>query len=192
MVFSLLSSFSHCKYYPVLNRILEYHIAYSKQIPSSWLRMEATIFVLSSLATNLAGIYRQVPFTVVDPHHTFLERLVGSVQVSCTIYTLRYWHPLVFPEAAKYESRCEGPCESPAQNTTIELGGMLKNLMDQYVQKSNLVIPRPRNSGNSCSDQPPPLTTIHHTLFGRNFDMTSLSVRILSIYAGLSSSRPLY
>ncbi|KAK9653254.1 hypothetical protein HCH54_003177 [Aspergillus fumigatus] len=92
--------------------------------------MEATIFVLSSLATNLAGIYRQVPFTVVDPHHTFLERLVGSVQVSCTIYTLRYWHPLVFPEAAKYESRCEGPCESPAQNTTIELGGMLKNLMD--------------------------------------------------------------
>ncbi|KAH1660660.1 hypothetical protein KXX15_001667 [Aspergillus fumigatus] len=133
--------------------------------------MDATIFVLSSLATNLAGIYRQVPFTVVDPHHTFLERLVGSVQVSCTIYTLRYWHPLVFPEAAKYESRCEGPCESPAQNTTIELGGMLKNLMDQYVQKSNLVIPRPRNSGNSCSDQPPPLTTIHHTLFGRNFDI---------------------
>ncbi|EAW23937.1 uncharacterized protein NFIA_035050 [Aspergillus fischeri NRRL 181] len=116
--------------------------------------MEATIFVLSSLATNLAGIYWHVPFTVVDPHHTFLERLVGSVQVSSTIYTLRYWHPLVFPEfpeAAKCESTCEGPCESPAQNTSIELGGVLKNVMDH--------------------DQPPPLTTIHHTLFGRIFDI---------------------
>ncbi|RLM01344.1 hypothetical protein CFD26_108800 [Aspergillus turcosus] len=101
--------------------------------------MEATIFVLSSLATNLAGIYWHVPFTVVDPQHTFLDRLVGSVQVSSTIYTLRYWHPLVFPEAAK------------SRNASMELGDMLKNVMDH--------------------DQPPPLTTIHHTLFGRTFDI---------------------
>ncbi|GFG27058.1 conserved hypothetical protein [Aspergillus udagawae] len=129
--------------------------------------MEVTIFVLNSLATNLAGIYWHVPFTVVDPHHTFLERLVGSVQVSSTIYTLRYWHPLVFPEAAK----CEGPCESPAQNISMEVGDMLKNVMDQYARKQNLTTPCPTNIGNSCSDQPPPLTTIHHTLFGRTFDV---------------------
>ncbi|GFF64348.1 hypothetical protein CNMCM6936_003957 [Aspergillus lentulus] len=136
--------------------------------------MEATIFVLSSLATNLAGIYWHVPFTVVDPHHTFLERLVGSVQVSSTIYTLRYWHSLVFsefPEAANCESPCESSCESPAQKTSIKLGDMLKNVMDQYVQRPNLTTPCPINIGNSCSDQPPPLTTIHHTLFGRAFDI---------------------
>ncbi|KAF4218518.1 hypothetical protein CNMCM8980_009035 [Aspergillus fumigatiaffinis] len=136
--------------------------------------MEATIFVLSSLATNLAGIYWHVPFTVVDPHHTFLERLVGSVQVSSTIYTLRYWHPLVFPEfpeAAKCESPGESPCGSPAQNISIELSDMLRNVMDQYVQKPNLTTPCPTNIGNSCGDQPPPLTTIHHTLFGRTFDI---------------------
>jgi hypothetical protein len=132
--------------------------------------MEATIFVLSSLATNLAGLYWHVPFTVVDPQHTFFERLVGSVQVSSTIYTLRYWHPLVFPEAAKCESLCES-CESPAQNASMELGEVLKNVMDQYVQKQNLPTPCPTNIGNSCSDQPPPLTTIHHTLFGRTFDI---------------------
>ncbi|KAF7166798.1 hypothetical protein CNMCM6106_002496 [Aspergillus hiratsukae] len=136
--------------------------------------MEATIFVLSSLATNLAGIYWHVPFTVVDPQHSFLERLVGSVQVSSTIYTLRYWHPLVFPEAAKCESLCESceSCESPAQNASMELGDVLKNVMDQYVQKQqNLTVPCLTNIGNSCSDQPPPLTTIHHTLFGRTFDI---------------------
>lgn len=48
---------------------------------------------------------------------------------------------------------------------------MLKNVMDQYVQKQNLTTPCPTSIGNSCSDQPPPLTTIHHTLFGRTFDI---------------------
>ncbi|GIJ99289.1 hypothetical protein Aspvir_001419 [Aspergillus viridinutans] len=53
----------------------------------------------------------------------------------------------------------------------MELGDMLKNVMDQYAQKQNLTTPCPTNIGNSCSDQPPPLTTIHHTLFGRTFDI---------------------
>ncbi|RHZ68141.1 uncharacterized protein CDV56_108908 [Aspergillus thermomutatus] len=132
--------------------------------------MEATIFMLSSLATNFAGIYWHVPFTVVDPQHTFLERLVGSVQVSSTIYTLRHWHPLVFPEAANCPEAAK--CESPAQNTSMELSDILKDVMDQYVVRTqNLTVPCPTIVGNSCSDQPPPLATIHHKLFGRAFDI---------------------
>ncbi|EAW11516.1 uncharacterized protein ACLA_092140 [Aspergillus clavatus NRRL 1] len=117
--------------------------------------------------SNLGGMYVKVPYTVVTPSHTPLDRFMGSFQlttaVRSTFYAARSMHYRVFPEAEDLATS--------QQNATLGLDEMLKQVMEQYAHERNLTGRCLSGVGNSGSIQLPPSVRIHHRLFGRDFDL---------------------
>ena len=60
--------------------------------------MFPVILAVAFVGTNIYGMYGNIPFTGINPTKTFLDRFLGSLQVTSTIYALQEIHPWVFPE----------------------------------------------------------------------------------------------
>lgn len=60
--------------------------------------MEPAILIAAFIGANIWGIFGPVPFTNINPTRTFLDRFLGSVQITSTIWALQEIHPKVFPE----------------------------------------------------------------------------------------------
>lgn len=92
-------------------------------------KMEIVILAAAFIGANIWGIFGPVPFTNINPAHTFLERFLGSVQLTSTIYALQEVHPLVFPEVLLEEPWRSKRGKPPAE--TIEV---LKTVTDYLTQ----------------------------------------------------------
>ncbi|KAJ5601381.1 hypothetical protein N7510_010915 [Penicillium lagena] len=67
--------------------------------------MELLIPGLVFLASNLWGVYRPIPFTIIQPSRSFLDRVLGSLQVASAVYTLDQFYSYLMPSSlARYVS----------------------------------------------------------------------------------------
>ena len=60
--------------------------------------MDPVILAVAFIGVNIWGMYGNIPFTGINPTTTFLDRFLGSLQVTSVIYALQEIHPKVFPE----------------------------------------------------------------------------------------------
>ncbi|CAL5872679.1 uncharacterized protein PFLUO_LOCUS6945 [Penicillium psychrofluorescens] len=67
--------------------------------------MELRILGLVFLASNLWGLYGPIPFTAIQPSRSFLDRALGSLQLTSAVYILDHLHPYLLPNSlAQYVS----------------------------------------------------------------------------------------
>lgn len=60
--------------------------------------MDIIILAIVFFGSNLSGMYFNIPFTNINPTRTFLERGIGSLQLTSAVFAAQELHPLVFPE----------------------------------------------------------------------------------------------
>ncbi|KAJ5808107.1 hypothetical protein N7474_009376 [Penicillium riverlandense] len=61
--------------------------------------MELLILGLVCLASNLWGLYGPIPFTAIQPSRPFLDRALGSLQLTSAVYALDQFHPYLLPNS---------------------------------------------------------------------------------------------
>jgi hypothetical protein len=77
-------------YFPVLSLLID---------------MELRILGLVFLASNLWGLYGPIPFAAIQPSRSFLDRALGSLQLTSAVYILDDLHPYFLPNSlAQYVS----------------------------------------------------------------------------------------
>ncbi|ODM18968.1 hypothetical protein SI65_05585 [Aspergillus cristatus] len=99
--------------------------------------MDLTILTVVFLTSNLWGMYHRVPFTNISPSRSFLERAVGSFQLTGAVYTLQEMHPIIFPEILqeRHDTWINGHPLFPPE---IDIDDIIKRVMDEYMVSRNV------------------------------------------------------
>lgn len=63
--------------------------------------MDLTILAIVFFGSNLLGMYNYVPFTNINPTSTFLQRGIGSFQLTSAVYALQELGDAAFPDVRK-------------------------------------------------------------------------------------------
>lgn len=106
---------------------------------------------LAAMFSQIVGLMFSIPYTTISPQNSFWHRMVGGIEIAAVIRWIQQCHLRMYPEAEFDVLR-----EAEPDPVMVELDGIVRRAMDDYVTNRNYVLSEPfaLRTGTSVDDHP--------------------------------------